>query len=46
MLLSDFTLDIPDELIADYPLANRSDSRLLVVDPQSDELHDQYFHNQ
>ena len=45
MLLSDFTLDIPDELIADYPLANRSDSRLLVVDPQSDELQDQYFHN-
>ena len=29
--LSDFTYDLPDELIAQAPLANRSDSRLLVM---------------
>ena len=29
--LSDFSYDLPDELIAQEPLANRSDSRLLVM---------------
>jgi len=29
--LSDFTYDLPEELIAQTPLANRSDSRLLVM---------------
>lgn len=45
MLLSDFTIEIPEELIADYPLANRNDSRMLVVDPQSGELLDKSFSN-
>ena len=30
MKTSDFDYDLPDELIADYPLDNRSSSRLLV----------------
>lgn len=33
--LSDFSYDLPDELIAQVPLANRSDSRLLVMDGAS-----------
>lgn len=31
MLLSDFAFDLPEELIAQEPLAERSDSRMLVV---------------
>ena len=31
MQLSDFNYDLPPELIAQHPLANRSDSRLLEV---------------
>ncbi|MFK7995393.1 MAG: tRNA preQ1(34) S-adenosylmethionine ribosyltransferase-isomerase QueA [Granulosicoccus sp.] len=31
-LLSDYHYDLPDELIAQVPLAHRSDSRLLVMD--------------
>ena len=34
---SDFHYDLPPALIARYPLANRSDSRLLVATPQSRE---------
>ncbi|MBV7434145.1 tRNA preQ1(34) S-adenosylmethionine ribosyltransferase-isomerase QueA [Cardiobacteriaceae bacterium TAE3-ERU3] len=40
---SDFTYDLPDELIARYPLAQRSASRLLHVHPisaHSADLHD------
>lgn len=33
----DFHFDLPHELIAQYPLANRSDSRLLVYDRQAEE---------
>ncbi len=32
--LSDYAFDLPDELIAQKPLSNRSDSRLMVVDGQ------------
>ena len=31
MQLSDFNYELPTELIAQYPLANRTDSRLLEV---------------
>ena len=31
MLVSDFQFDLPDELIARYPLAERSASRLLCL---------------
>jgi len=32
MLLSDFAFDLPEELIAQQPLAERSESRMLLVD--------------
>ena len=34
MQLSDFDFELPDELIAQVPLAERAASRLLVVDPE------------
>ncbi|MFM6958804.1 MAG: S-adenosylmethionine:tRNA ribosyltransferase-isomerase, partial [Acinetobacter sp.] len=34
MQLSDFSFDLPDELIARYPLDCRSASRLLHIDSQ------------
>ncbi|HAT8250780.1 TPA: tRNA preQ1(34) S-adenosylmethionine ribosyltransferase-isomerase QueA [Legionella pneumophila subsp. pneumophila] len=33
----DFYFDLPSELIAQYPLANRSDSRLLIYNRQTEE---------
>ncbi|CAM3782520.1 tRNA preQ1(34) S-adenosylmethionine ribosyltransferase-isomerase QueA [Polynucleobacter antarcticus] len=36
MQLSDFNYDLPPHLIAQHPLANRTDSRLLEVRPQGD----------
>ena len=41
MQLSDFNYDLPPELIAQHPLANRSDSRLLEV--AADGLRDRAF---
>ena len=35
MRTSDFSYELPDELIAQYPARNRADSRLLVLDPQN-----------
>ncbi len=43
MKTSDFKFDLPDELIAQFPLKERCDSRLLVV--KDDKLDDQHFHN-
>ncbi len=40
MKVEDFNYTLPDELIAQYPLPNRSDSRMLVVDRGRDELVD------
>ena len=42
MQLSDFSFDLPDELIARYPLEQRSASRLLHLDAQG-QYHDQKF---
>jgi S-adenosylmethionine:tRNA ribosyltransferase-isomerase len=36
MQLSDFNYDLPPELIAQHPLANRTDSRLLEVKPDGE----------
>jgi len=41
MQLSDFNYDLPPELIAQHPLPNRSDSRLLEI--TADGLHDRAF---
>ncbi|HAY5567800.1 TPA: tRNA preQ1(34) S-adenosylmethionine ribosyltransferase-isomerase QueA [Escherichia coli] len=42
MQLSDFNFDLPDELIARYPLETRSASRLLHLDTQG-QYHDHQF---
>ena len=42
MQLSDFNFDLPDELIARYPLETRSASRLLHLD-QDGQHHDRHF---
>ena len=43
MRLSDFDYDLPPELIAQHPAAQRTSSRLLHVDGRSGELHDRQF---
>ena len=43
MKLSDFSYDLPEELIAQTPLSNRSASRLLVVDRHTGEYEDRHF---
>ena len=45
MQLSDFDFDLPIELIAQMPLAQRSASRLLVVDPVQTDLSDRQFND-
>ncbi len=43
MLISDFVFDLPEHLIAQTPLENRQDSRMLVVDRASQTLKDRAF---
>lgn len=43
MLVSDFYFDLPDELIARYPTAERSASRLLSLNGDSGEMRDEQF---
>lgn len=43
MRLSDFAFDLPDELIARHPLAERRSSRLLCLDGPSGALSDRHF---
>lgn len=43
MRTSDFDYELPAELIAQTPLADRSSSRLLVIDRASGELSDRHF---
>ena len=43
MKKSDFHFDLPDDLVAQAPLAQRSASRLLVVDAPNDRLEDRRF---
>lgn len=45
MKLSDFYYDLPKELIAQDPLENRSDSRLMVVDRKTGEIAHKHFYN-
>ena len=42
MLLSDYSFDLPEELIAQYPTDKRTDSRLLHLD-RNGHFQDQYF---
>ena len=43
MHLSDFHFELPDELIARYPMAERSASRLLYLNGESGTYQDQQF---
>ena len=43
MQRSDFHFELPEHLIARYPLANRTDSRLLCLDGRSGELRHRQF---
>ncbi|MEM1244053.1 MAG: tRNA preQ1(34) S-adenosylmethionine ribosyltransferase-isomerase QueA [Pseudomonadota bacterium] len=43
MLTSDFDYDLPEQLIANYPKVNRSDSRLLVYDPNQNAIAHRQF---
>ncbi|TNC92807.1 tRNA preQ1(34) S-adenosylmethionine ribosyltransferase-isomerase QueA [Thalassolituus sp.] len=43
MKTSDFSFDLPDEQIARYPVAERSASRLLVLNPVSGDTSDHIF---
>ena len=43
MRVADFSFDLPEELIARYPKANRSASRLLTLDGNSGECRDETF---
>ncbi len=43
MKLSDFHFDLPDELIARYPMVERTASRLLVLDGQNGEVSHRQF---
>ncbi|WP_299789820.1 tRNA preQ1(34) S-adenosylmethionine ribosyltransferase-isomerase QueA [uncultured Shewanella sp.] len=43
MRVTDFSFDLPDELIARYPTANRTSSRLLSLDGNSGDLADNQF---
>lgn len=43
MKTSDFHFELPDQLIAQYPMAERSASRLLVFDPVEDRREDRVF---
>jgi S-adenosylmethionine:tRNA ribosyltransferase-isomerase len=45
MKIADFDFELPDELIAQEPLANRESSRMLVGDRASNSLQDAHFFN-
>ncbi len=44
MNISEFDYQLPQELIAQHPLKNRNDSRLLLIDKQSGDVKDSFFH--
>ena len=41
--LSDFDYDLPDDLIAQYPVAQRGESRLMVIDRATDGISTRKF---
>lgn len=43
MRVADFNFELPDNLIARYPLQNRTASRLLVLDGTSGQIKHKYF---
>ena len=45
MNIEEYNYDLPGELIAQTPLKNRSDSKLLVMDKTTGELQETIFRN-
>ncbi|WP_368235218.1 tRNA preQ1(34) S-adenosylmethionine ribosyltransferase-isomerase QueA [Clostridium perfringens] len=45
MKVSDFYFELPEELIAQYPLEKRDSSRLMVLDKKTGELEHRKFHD-
>ena len=45
MKTSDFNFDLPQELIAQDPLEDRSSSRLMVLNKESGEITHRIFHD-
>ena len=45
MKTDDFDYYLPEELIAQTPLANRSDSRLMLVDKNTGKIKHEHFFN-
>ncbi len=45
MQLSDFDYDLPEDLIAQYPLKKRDHARLLVLNRKTKEIKHDYFYN-
>ena len=45
MLISDFAYELPDELIAQEPLATRENSKMLMVNRAQKEWQDKHFYN-
>ena len=45
MKTSDFYYDLPEELIAQDPLEQRSDSRLMVIGRESGEISHKHFYD-
>lgn len=45
MNTSDFYFDLPEELIAQVPLENRTDSKLMVLDRETGEIEHRHFYN-
>ncbi|HCJ4855371.1 TPA: S-adenosylmethionine:tRNA ribosyltransferase-isomerase, partial [Listeria innocua] len=43
MKVEDFDFDLPEELIAQTPLLDRTSSRLMVLDKESGEIKNQHF---
>ncbi|MDM8559529.1 tRNA preQ1(34) S-adenosylmethionine ribosyltransferase-isomerase QueA [Candidatus Parabeggiatoa sp. HSG14] len=43
MQRSDFSYDLPEHLIAQHPLSSRTDSRLLYIEPHTNQFQDRYF---
>ena len=45
MNMEDYDYDLPEELIAQTPLENRSSSKLLVLNPENGEMKHEIFSN-
>ena len=43
MQVSDFNYDLPQELIAQVPIKNRDESRLMVLDRKTHTIEDKIF---